>query len=173
MSGEAEAPHPPRLRRSARVLLFDAHGDLYLIRFVAELERKPFVFWVTPGGEVEPGENDHDAASRELYEELGLRIPLTGPVHQESGGTYVHLGETVRNFDVFFAATCERSAPMLAGVTADEIALMREARWWTLAELGSTQEKVFPVDLQAIAREVISLWMSKSGQRSPICEYLR
>ena len=143
-----------RLRRSARVLLFDELGDVLLIRFVAELRGEPFVFWVTPGGEVEPGEDDLAAAQRELYEELGLRVALGGPVHEESGGTYTHLGETVRNFDVFFAANCERGAPQLRGVTAEEIALMREARWWSPGELAATAERVFPADLATLAGRV-------------------
>lgn len=138
-----------RLRRSARVFLFNPEGDVLLIRFVAELEGKPFIFWVTPGGEIEPDEEPHGAAERELCEELGIRVPLIGPVHEESGGEYVHLGERVRNFDVFFAAACERDAPRLAGVTADEIRLMHEMRWWRLEELANTAERIYP---QAICR---------------------
>ena len=145
----------PRLRRSARVFLFDLSGDVLLIRFIAELEAKPFVFWVTPGGEVETGEEDRAAAERELFEELGLRVPLFGPVHEESGGEYVHLGERVRNFDVFFAAICERDAPKLMGVTAEEIALMREARWWSAEDLAATQERVYP---QAICHVLPAAW---------------
>ena len=145
---------PLRLRRSARVFLFDPRGDVLLIRFVAELDGAPFVFWVTPGGEVEPGESDHAAAERELIEELGLRLPLVGPVHEEFGGTYTHVGETVRNFDVFFDARCERGAPRLTGVTADEIALMREIRWWSAAELKTTTERIFPARLEGIAARV-------------------
>ena len=137
-------PGYPRLRRSARVFLFDRSGEVLLIRFVTELESRPFVFWVTPGGEVEPGESDRAAAERELFEELGLRVPLAGPVHEESGGEYVHLGERVRNSDVFLAAVCNRDAPKLTGVTAEEIALMREARWWPAEELAATQERVYP-----------------------------
>ena len=156
-----EASGRLRLRRSARVLLFDPSGDVLLIHFVAELEGEPFVFWLTPGGEVEPGEADLAAAERELFEELGLPLPLLGPVHEESGGTYTHLGETVRNFDVFFAAVCERQAPVLRGVTADEIALMREARWWSLAELRATAERVFPVRLAEVAAQV---WREFSGR---------
>lgn len=121
---------------------------------MAELDGAPFVFWVTPGGEVEPGESDPLAAERELLEELGLRLPLRGPVHREEGGTYTHLGETVRNADVFFAATCERAAPQLAGVTAEEIALMREARWWTLEELETTTERIYPEQLAPLLRRL-------------------
>ena len=143
-----------RLRRSARVFLFDSSGDVLLIRFVAQLEGRPFVCWVTPGGEVEPGEADRAAAERELAEELGLRVPLLGPVHEESGGEYVHLGERVRNFDVFFAAQCGREEPRLAGVTKDEIALMQEARWWTVEELERTEERVFPAALAGMMLRV-------------------
>jgi hypothetical protein len=75
-------------------------------------------------------------------------------VHEESGGTYVHLGETVRNFDVFFAAWCAREAPRLLGVTAEELALMQEMRWWSIAELETTKERLFPADIATLAREI-------------------
>ena len=153
MNAPKTNPSEARLRRSARVLLFDPAGDVLLIRFVAQREDGPFAFWVTPGGEVEPHEDDRAAAERELFEELGLRVPLAGPVHEEHGGSYVHLGETVRNYDVFFAARCERTAPRLCGVTEDEIRLMQEARWWTLEELKATEERVFPVDIVRVASE--------------------
>jgi ADP-ribose pyrophosphatase YjhB (NUDIX family) len=143
-----------RLRRSARVFLFDPAGDVLLIRVVAPLEDGPFVFWVTPGGEMESGEGAREAAERELFEELGIRPQLTGPVHEESGGSYVHLGETVRNFDVFFAGRCAREAPRLLGVTAEELALMQEARWWSLAEIETTTERLFPANIAALAREI-------------------
>ena len=135
------------------MFLFDPAGNVLLIRFVAPREDGPFIFWVTPGGEVETNENDRAAAERELFEELGLRVPLVGPVHEEHGGSYVHLGETVRNYDVFFAARCEREAPRLSGVTEAEIALMQEARWWSLAELRATEERVFPVEIVRAAIE--------------------
>jgi 8-oxo-dGTP pyrophosphatase MutT (NUDIX family) len=135
------------------VFLFDPAGDVLLIRFVAQREEGSFVFWVTPGGEVEAHEDDPAAAERELFEELGLRVPLIGPVHEEHGGSYVHLGETVKNYDVFFASCCKREEPRLSGVTEDEIRLMHEARWWTLEELKTTRERVFPVDIARVARE--------------------
>ena len=149
----------PRLRRSARVLLFNPAGELFLIRFVAELDGEPFIFWVTPGGEIESGEEELAAAQRELFEELGLRPELHGPVHRESGGEYVHLGERVRNSDVFFAAICEREAPKLAGVTQDEIRLMQEARWWTPDQLRTTNERLFPQQLGAIAA---AIWLGQT-----------
>lgn len=145
-----------RLRRSARVLVFDPEGDLLLIRFRAQNGGKTMRFWVTPGGEIESGEEPEEAAARELYEELGLRLPLIGPVHQESGSEYVHLGERVENEDFFFATVCAREAPRLAGVTADEIRLMQEMRWWSPADLRDTTEQIFPGSLAEIAARVWS-----------------
>jgi 8-oxo-dGTP diphosphatase len=149
-----------RLRRSARVLLFDPSGDVLLIRFRAQTGGKTVRFWVTPGGEIEPGEEPEEAAARELYEELGLRLPLIGPVHEESGGEYVHLGERVRNEDVFFATVCEREAPKLAGVTADEVRLMQEARWWSPEMLAETSEQIYPVQLPEVAARI---WRAAKG----------
>jgi len=145
---------PLRLRRSARVFLFDERGDVMLIRFHAQRTDGPYTCWVTQGGEVEPDESDRATAERELFEELGIRSELVGPVHEASGGEYEHLGEVVRNFDVFFAAQCERSEPKLTGVTADEIALMQEARWWPREALKSAAEPVFPVDIVEVAETV-------------------
>jgi 8-oxo-dGTP diphosphatase len=143
-----------RVRRSARVLLFDPSGDVLLIRFRAQTGGKTVRFWVTPGGEIEPGEEPEEAAARELYEELGLHLPLIGPVHEESGGEYVHLGERVQNEDVFFATVCERSAPKLAGVTADEVRLMQEARWWSTEMLAETDESIYPARLPEVAARI-------------------
>ncbi len=142
------------MRRSARVLVFDASGDVLLIRFRAASGGKMLTFWVTPGGEIEAGEEPEEAAAREMYEELGLRLPLLGPVHEESGGEYVHLGERVRNADTFFATVCEREAPKLAGVTADEVRLMQEARWWSVEMLAETREKVYPEGLAELAARI-------------------
>lgn len=146
-----------RLRHSARVFLFNERNHILLIRFVAQREDGPFVFWVTPGGEVEPGEDPRQAAARELQEELGIAPALSGqPVHTESGSTYTHLGETVRNHDTFFAARCLEHEPRLTGVTEAEIALMQEARWWRLEDLRQTSERIYPPQLAEIAKRVLA-----------------
>lgn len=155
-----------RLRRSARVLVFDPSGDVLLIRFRAETGGKTVRFWVTPGGEIEAGEEPEEAAARELYEELGLRLPLIGPVHEESGGEYVHLGERARNEDVFFATVCERDAPKLAGVTADEVRLMQEIRWWSPEMLSTSAETVYPASLPEVAARIWNLAKAAGGEGS-------
>ena len=54
---------------------------------------------------------------------------------------------------------CSADAPVLRGVTAEEIAIMKEIRWWTAEEIeaaGAAGERIFPVDL-AVRMRVYAL----------------
>ena len=141
-----------RVRRSARVFLLSPAGEVLLIRFAVPQPDGEFVFWVTPGGEIEDGETEMEAARRELREELGLDLELHGPVLEESN-EFVHQGEWRANTDYFFTVVCSREAPVLMGYTSDEIAIMKEIRWWSVDELEETAEKIFPASLSAWIRD--------------------
>jgi 8-oxo-dGTP diphosphatase len=142
-----------RKRRSARVLVFDPVGRVLLIRFVVLRSDGEFVFWLTPGGEIEEGEAPLEAAVRELREELGLEVTVAGPDREESN-CFEHLGGMVDNTDYFFHAECGVEAPRLMGITVDEITAMREIRWWSAAEIEGSGERFFPVDLVEWMRTV-------------------
>jgi 8-oxo-dGTP diphosphatase len=133
-----------RKRRTARVLLFEPGGKVLLVRFVVRREHgEEFVCWVAPGGEIEPGETESAAAERELHEELGLSLSVTGPIFTQKN-QFFHQAEMQDNTDFYFRAECSADAPKLTGLTADEIAIMREIRWWTRDEVRCTTELVFP-----------------------------
>ena len=74
MSDRSSAPSP---RRTARVILHDGAGRVWLIQGCDPglPERAPF--WFTPGGKIEPGESLEQALRRELEEEIGLTIGAT------------------------------------------------------------------------------------------------
>jgi len=145
-----------RPRRSARVMVFDPVGRVLLIRCVVMRADGEFVFWLTPGGEIEAGEEPHAAAVRELREELGLEVEVAGPVYTEAS-QFEHQGEMRDNLDFVFTARCAADAPVLRGVTTDEIAMMKEIRWWAAEEIEAAiaggGERIFPVDLAARMRE--------------------
>jgi len=133
-------------------MVFDPAGRVLLIRCVAMRSDGEFAFWLTPGGEIEADETPIEAARRELREELGLTGEVVGPVYTEAT-RFEHQGEMRDNVDFVFTTRCAAEDPELRGVTADEIAIMKEIRWWTAEEILASRERIFPVDLATRMRE--------------------
>jgi 8-oxo-dGTP diphosphatase len=133
-------------------MLFDDSGAVLLIRFVTMRPDGEFVFWALPGGEIEPGESEMEGAVRELREELGITVRVEGPVYRDAN-QFWHQGEMQDNVDFLFRGRCKRGEPCLTGVTAEEIAMMREMRWWTAEEIELSEERIFPVELAGRVRE--------------------
>ena len=138
----------PRPRQAGRAILRDERDRVLLIYFVLPNMR----FWATPGGGVEAGETLLAAARRELKEELGITVPLEGPIHTATA-IFAFEGELIENTDHFFQGRWS-GVPRLSGVTASESAALQEARWWTLEELEGTSEVFFPRDLAAVLRRL-------------------
>jgi 8-oxo-dGTP diphosphatase len=143
----------PVQRRSSRVILLDPTGRVLLIRFAVPRHGRTFVFWATPGGSVETGENDLDAAQREIKEELGVDVSLTGPVHTWAD-RFSHENVLVENTDVFFVGRLDQPAPRLQAVTDEERATMQMVRWWSCDEVDRAAETIFPPDLSAVIRRL-------------------
>ena len=133
-------------------MLFDESGAILLIRFVVMRPDGEFVFWALPGGEIEPGESEIEAAARELHEELGIEVRVEGPVYRDAN-QFWHQGEMQDNVDFLFRAECGREEPRLIGFTSDEKEIMKEARWWSAAEVEASEERIFPEGLAARMRE--------------------
>ena len=74
---DSEAPKPNSLRPATAVALFNSGGELLL------LHRKDNNKWTMPGGTLDFGESLTDCAIREVREETGLQIRITGLI-----GTY-------------------------------------------------------------------------------------
>nr|WP_296071749.1 NUDIX domain-containing protein [uncultured Actinoplanes sp.] len=142
----------PYRRRSARVLLVDGAERVLLLRALLHRgEPDRGHVWVTPGGGVEEGESLDEAASRELLEEVGVAVPpsrLGTPVAYVGGYADLHWATGVFRDDFFF---CRLPAPEVSvdvsGMEDRERGTHTGHRWWTVDELRSTTETVWPLEL--------------------------
>jgi ADP-ribose pyrophosphatase YjhB (NUDIX family) len=134
-------------------MLFDEGGSVLLVRFVVLREGGEFVFWALPGGEIEAGESEVEAAVREVREELGLELTVMGPVYCDAN-RFFHQGEMQDNVDYLFRAECGHEEPRLIGFTTDEREIMKEVRWWSETEVEASEQRIFPANLAERMREL-------------------
>jgi 8-oxo-dGTP pyrophosphatase MutT (NUDIX family) len=140
-----------RVREAARVVLLDPDDRVLLMRYDDDPPNN--VHWSTPGGGLNPGESHPHAAIRELAEETGWTdIVLLGEIHRRSHVmTYANL--PVRQHERLYLARTDQPARPITGVeemhASDGIAAWR---WWTVAELEATTEKIWPAGLAGLVR---------------------
>ena len=140
-------------RRAARVMLVDGAGRTLLLRG-GDPARPGLRWWFTPGGGLRDGESPAEGASRELFEETGLRVPpdaLGEPVwHQVTEFSYAN--RRYRQDQDFYLVRVSEWEIDTAGFDAEEQLTIDAHRWWSAAELDATDETVYPTELPELLR---------------------
>ncbi|KJE20274.1 ADP-ribose pyrophosphatase [Frankia torreyi] len=135
---DPNAPAPNSLTPVVNVAIWDAAGRLLLIR------RSDDGYWSLPGGFMDFGERIAEAAVREVKEEVGLAVRVTGIVGIYTDPAHVTAfdnGEVHQQCTVCFEATVEGGA---ASISAEASAV----RFCTLPE--TAELRIHPVMLTRI-----------------------
>jgi ADP-ribose pyrophosphatase YjhB (NUDIX family) len=155
MSRESSGPGSGVVRRrSARIVLLDEQDRALLFRH-EDPRLEIASVWITPGGGLAKRETYVQAAQRELWEETGLMLPL-GPCVWFRRHTFRFGGPWYEWWERYFVARTR--APELSQAHWDpaEVAVIRECRWWTLAELERSDATFAPSRIAALLPDVIA-----------------
>ncbi|GAB3622910.1 NUDIX hydrolase [Mariniluteicoccus endophyticus] len=162
----AERPH--KTRTAVRLVVLA--GDEVLLFADSDPGLPEQAWWVTPGGGIDPGETPAQAAVRELQEETGLVIEedrLVGPVSRRVA-VHGYSDQVLEQAEDFYVVRCELFEVDESGHTEDEQLTLRGWRWWTLEELRTTDEWIWPSYLS----ELVSLadhpdrWVVDKGRET-------
>jgi len=145
------ADRPRKLRETVRVILIDQDRTLLFE------DSDPGVpgahWWVTPGGGVDRGESETQAAIREVFEETGCRLTesdLLGPIatrHVVHG----YSDQVIEQDESFYLAMVEPFEVDISAHTPDERLTLKQYRWWSHDDLRHTDDWIWP-------HELVELW---------------
>jgi 8-oxo-dGTP pyrophosphatase MutT (NUDIX family) len=153
-------------RRTARVILVDDAERILLFRDKPTAVERA---WFTPGGGVDRFETLRRAAARELREETGLRVApraLGKRVAFTSGYAELSFATGVFRDDLFFYRVSAHTVDT-SGFTPLELDTIGEHKWWPLAELAATTDRVVPYGLADLVTRLVG------GYRPVVPEQLR
>ena len=145
---------PPAERRpTARVLLRDGRGRVFLFRYEdASVVNEPGnaagtpFFWCTPGGGVWPGESYRAAARRELREETGIEHAAIGRCVWTRTKQATIDGRPFVVRERYFVADVPGEELPISLDNQEELerGVYRGHRWWQLDEIRASGEIFFP-----------------------------
>ena len=139
----------PVLRPTARILLADPDGRVLL--FSAQEEDGGGRWWFTPGGGLHRGEAVRAGAVRELLEETGVAVTEAGlgPVVATSVSRWYAAESSTLYLGVhsYFFLRVPQAQIDTGGQEELERSVITGHRWWTVAELWTATERIFPPGL--------------------------
>jgi 8-oxo-dGTP pyrophosphatase MutT (NUDIX family) len=139
------------VRSAARVLLL-AGDAVLLIQGHDPAKPEAGEWWHVPGGGIDDGETPEAAAVREIFEETGLAVteedlsPVVATREVEFDFDNEHYHQSER----FFAVDVERFSLTADRWEPHEHRSLLDHRWWTLTDLTTTAETVYPPELPAL-----------------------
>ncbi len=145
---------PFEIRNCVRILLINGENELLLMGI--EDSKTHFLdnknlgkYWFPVGGKIEEGEDFHEAAIRELFEETGLKSNEVefGPIVWEEEFEMVIHG--VHNFfqQKYIVVHTNKTEVSGNNLTDLEKSVFKGLKWFTHDKIKNFNEKIFPSSL--------------------------
>ncbi len=122
---------PTRIHRVAHVLVLNPRGELYLQKRSFLKDVQPGKWDTSVGGHLDPGEDYHSGALREMEEELGIRAVSVKFLYK-----YLHMNDYETEFVSTFSCLWEGKIR----TCRQEI---EEGRYWSFAEIEAAPPGLF------------------------------
>lgn len=148
------------IRHIARAIVLDPADRVLLIEYVSVHAKGPdggpLHFWFMPGGGLEPGEDHVTACARELGEEIGRDDATIGPQVASCDGPS-HLFKQSRDArERYFVVRLPDDRVDTSRLAETEDNPLVGTRWWTLAELKATDQRIEPAGLVGVVAHLVS-----------------
>jgi 8-oxo-dGTP pyrophosphatase MutT (NUDIX family) len=142
----------PTPRRAARLLVIDPESGAVLLFQYEDDGRR---WWATPGGALDGDETFEDAAIREAAEELDVSPTSVVPLWQRTV-EFSFRGIRIRQEEHYFLLRMPRNELALGQSVhaAHSHEGIIATRWWSLEEIETSSEQVFPEDLPQRLRDL-------------------
>lgn len=149
------------IRKTARLILLNPENEVLLMNIrskdVSDPDKpiqKPF--WVTIGGKIEDGESLSEAAIREVAEETGHTNVLIGPPIWHGSVVLNWKGVQTELQETFVVAHTDKYEIIRDGLSQEEQEVVQKYKWWSVAELQSTDDIIIPRDLATLLPDIIA-----------------
>jgi len=139
---------PKECRLASGVIVIDQDKRVLYLR--ASEPKTGQVFWVMPGGGLEPNESFEDAARREGYEETGCSFNL-GPYVWFRRHKYVWNGKPFDQYERFFVGLIldsDYNPPYQDGYISKH-------KWWSLDVLQASNDAFAPRNVRKIIATIL------------------
>lgn len=100
--------------------------------------------WITPGGGVDPGEDELTALKRELYEETGFTLNSDAIKVWRRFVKFPWDGKNVEQAESYFLIHTAKFNPVPIKLTETEKRELLETRWWKISDIKSSSERFAP-----------------------------